>query len=346
MNDELQNPEPLEYTAEPRRLGMTADQRRALKARLAAIGKWSGRIALGLVILLILMIGFGTSSSDAEKMRLFADAVQRWQHNPDFRQVQIEYVEMGSDAMRSDIAFIPSKKVIMWLRSLPGLPEHLRVNDTSFSHYQDFTLGPLSAYMHLTGEQGVSETLKMLQYRAQSPHLTDDDIRAFLAEYKLHNPVVNDAGAIASVRSLINDVDAARKFQVTEKVGDHLKPHIAAVAKSLGYPTDIHQMNPAAQLEVWQMLDDQIHETDYELWRTKQVNDWLNGVWAQVYGTMYSGIIGPTLTIRDISRITGPLLLMAWVGLGLRKRRKESSESLTPTVPRLALQTGDDLPES
>lgn len=346
MNQETQNPEPLEYAAEPRRLGMTADQRRALKARLAAIAKWSGRITLGLVILLILMIGFGTSSSDAEKMRLFADAVQRWQHNPDFRQVQIEYVEMGSDAMRSDIAFIPSKKVIMWLRSLPGLPEHLRVNDTSFSHYQDFTLGPLSAYMHLTGEQGVSETLKMLQYRAQSPHLTDDDIRAFLAEYKLHNPVVNDAGAIASVRSLINDVDAARKFQVTEKVGDHLKPHIAAVAKSLGYPTDIHQMNPAAQLEVWQMLDDQIHETDYELWRTKQVNDWLNGVWAQVYGTMYSGIIGPTLTIRDISRVAGPLLLMAWVGLGLWKRRKESSESLTPTVPRLALQTGDDLPES
>jgi hypothetical protein len=343
MKHEPTKSQPLEYAdAEPRRFGMTASTRQALNTRLAAAGRWSGRIALGFVILLTLAVGFGTSASDAEKMRLFADAVDRWQHNPDFRQVQIEYVEMGSDAMRSDIAFVPSKKVIMWLRSLPGLPDHLKVNDTSFSHYEDFTYGPLSAYMHLTGEQGVSETLKMLQYRAQSPKLTDDDIRAFLAEYKLHNPVVNDAGAIASVRSLINDVDAARKFEVTSNVGDHLKPHIAAVAKSLGYPTDIHKMNPAAQLEVWQMLDDEIRQTDYELWRTKQVNDWLNGVWAQVYGTMYSGIIGPTLTIREISRVAGPLLLMGWVGVGLWKRRKEASEPLTPTVPRFALQGGSD----
>src|SRR6266550_5370301 len=106
-------------------------------------GIWSARVLLSLVILFALAIGFGTGGADAEKMRLFADAVDRWQHNPDFREVQVEYVEMGSDAMRTRACFINTTKGIMWLRSLSGLPEHLRVNDTSLAHYNDFTRGPL-----------------------------------------------------------------------------------------------------------------------------------------------------------------------------------------------------------
>jgi hypothetical protein len=311
--------------------------------RIKTIAIWTARVCLSLVILFALLMGFGTSASDAEKLRLFADAVERWQHNPDFRQVQIEYVEVGSDAMRSKLGFVDSKTVIMWLRSLPGLPDHLKVNDTSFAHYTNFTYGPLSAYMHLTAEQGLSETLKMLGYLGNKEQLNDDDIRRFLGEFKLHNPVASDAGAIESVHSLINDVDAGRKFQIDTNLSARIIPHIAAVAHRLGYPTEIRQMDPWAQREVWQMLDDEIRQSDYELWRTKQVNDWLNGVWAQVYGTMYSGLIGPTLTLREVCRVSGPVLLMAWVGVGLWKRRKVSAEAPEQIPPRLALEGPEDL---
>jgi len=318
--------------------------------RIESIAIWVGRVALSLVIISALLVGFGTSSTDAEKMRVFADAVERWQHNPDFRQVQIEYVELGNEAMRSKLAFVDSKTVIMWLRSLPGLPDHLKVNDTSFAHYTNFTRGPLSAYMHLTGEQGLTESLKMLSYLGSKETVTDEDIRRFLGEYKLHNPVASDAGAVASVRSLINDVDPARKFAIDTNVADRIRPHIATLAQQMGYPTEVSKMNPAAQFAIWQMLDDEIHDTDYELWRTKQVNDWLNGVWAQVYGTMYSGLIGPTLTIREAGRVVGPVLLMAWIGLGLwRHRRRElaSHAAATPAVqPRLAIEGGDDVAET
>ena len=116
----------------------------------------------------------------------------------------------------------------------------------------------------------------------------------------------------------------------------------------MGYPSDVAQMSPEAQLEVWEVLDDEIRNTDYELWRTKQVNDWLNGVWAQVYGTMYSGLIKPTMLLREVGRVAGPMLLMTWVGLGLWKRKKAGELTAQTAVvpPRLALEGGKDLSEA
>jgi hypothetical protein len=315
--------------------------------RTGAVLKWVGRGVLALMILLLTAVGFGTDAHEAAKMRQFSDAVDRWQTNPDFRRVQIEYVEMGSEAMRTRLAFVPGTKAVIFLRSLPGLPEHLRVNDTSYAHYTNFTLGPLSAYMHLTREQGLADTLKMLKGLGTKEALTDDDIRDFLRQYKLHYPVVSDAGAVASVRSLLNDVDGGRTLAVQDGVSERLMPHIAEVAKGLGYPTDLKEMTPDAQLEVWHMLDTQVRETDYELWRTKQVNDWLNGVWAQVYGTMYSGLINPTLTLREFGRVAGPIMLMAWLGVVAWRWRKEMVEEGTGASvgPKLALEGGEGLGE-
>jgi hypothetical protein len=316
-----------------------------VKKRLKSVGVWTARVVAALVIIVALLVGFGTPASDAEKMRKFAQAVDQWQTNPDFRKVQVEYAEMGSDAMRSKVAFFPSKKMVMWLRSLPGLPPHLKVNDTSFVHYENFTRGPLSAYMHLTTEQGLTDTLNMLMYLGAKPDLNDDDIRNFLKSYKLHNPVVSDAGAVMSVRSLINDVNAGTKFPVSGNVADKLKAHIATIAGQMNYPTDIREMTPEQQNKVWAALDGEVKETDYELWRTKQVNDWLNGVWAQVYGTMYSGAIYPLLKIRAASQVAGPVMLAGWIGIGLWRRRREagsSVEGVHVAEPRLALEGGDD----
>ncbi len=286
------------------------------------ISLWGFRVLLALVILFGLAVGFGTSASDAEKMKLFADSADRWQTNPDFRNVQIEYSEQGSDAMRTKVAFIDTTKDIIWLRSLPGIPDEDKINDTSYAHYKDFTAGPLSAYMHLTGEQGLANTVGTIKYLGSKEPLTDDDIRGFLNGYKLPRLVASDEGAVKSVRSLLNDIDASRKLQIETNVAPLLTPHISMIAKNLGYPTDMNQMSPAEQRVVWQKLDGEIRETDYELWRTKQVNDWLNGVWAQVYGTMYSGLINPVLKLRQTGRVAGPMLLMAWVGFGLWKRKR------------------------
>jgi hypothetical protein len=308
-------------------------------------GVWTGRAALAVAIGFLLAVGFGTSSTDAARMRQFSDAVERWQHNPDFRQIGVEYVEMGSDAMRTDVCFVDSTRVVLALRSIPGLSKDWAINDTSLAHYTHFRQGPLSAYMHLTREQGLADTLQMLQYIGSKSDLSDQDVRDFLKQYKLYYPVASDAGAVASVRSLINDVDPGRTLEVRDGVADRLMPHIAAVAKSLGYPEDLKAMTPDAQLEVWHMLDAQVRETDYELWRTKQVNDWLNGVWAQVYGAMYSCAINPTLTLREFGRAGGPILIMAWVGVGLwRKRREAEEEAGAGAVgPRLALEGGEEM---
>jgi hypothetical protein len=334
---------PLDYSRPVPRRRLPPGFVPGVKRWAGAIGKWGARCSLVLVIMFLLAVGFGTDAHEAAKMRQFADSVERWQTNPEFRRVQIEYVEMGSDAMRSRLAFVPGTKAVIFLRSLPGLPEHLRVNDTSYAHYTNFTRGPLSAYMHLTREQGLGDTLKMLKALGSKDAPTDDDVREFLRQYKLHYPVVTDAGAVASVRALLNDVDAGRSFAVQDGVAERLVPHIAEVAKGLGYPTDVKEMTPDAQLEVWHMLDAQIRDTDYELWRTKQVNDWLNGVWAQVYGTMYSGLINPVLTLREFGRFGGPIMLMSWIGVvGWRRwREKLEEEGAAGVGPRLALEGGE-----
>lgn len=325
-------PSPIDYATPSRRkfpfLSSTAIGR--IKWLSLLISRSMLRVLLVLIIFAGFMLGFGTNASDAEKMRVFSDSVDRWQTNPDFRKAQIQYAEQGSEAMRTKVAFVDTTKDIMWLRSLPFLPDHLKVNDTSLAHYSDFTRGPLSAYMHLTGEQGLSDTLKMLGDLGSKEKVTDEDIRQFLHSYKLHNPVVDDAGAIKSVRSLMNDVDPGRKFEVTADVGQKLQSHIAVIAGHYGFPADPKHMNPAEQLKVWQNLDSQVHETEYELWRTKQVNDWLNGVWAQVYGTMYSGLINPVLLMREIGRIAGPMVLMAWIGLAIWKRKRASELNAPP----------------
>ena len=192
--------------------------------------------------------------------------------------------------------------------------------------------------MHLTGEQNLTDTVKMLKDLGGKPDMNDNDIVEFLHQYKLHYPVVSDSGAIASVRSLVQEVDPGRGFAIVEGVSEKFKPHIKHAAQELGYPTDLLEMTPSQQKDVWQMLDTEIKESDYELWRTKQVNDWLNGVWAQVYGTMYSGLINPILLIRDICRVAGPTLLLAWIGVGVLSRRRHRSVAAVPVTEPMPIE--------
>jgi hypothetical protein len=41
------------------------------------------------------------------------------------------------------------------------------------------------------------------------------------------------------------------------------------------------------QIEVLEKLDDAVRRDDPQLWRSKQVSDFLGGIWAQGYGQIY-----------------------------------------------------------
>src|SRR5439155_14486252 len=137
---------------------------------------------------------------------------------------------------------------------LPGLPSSLALSPTSASHYRDFTEGEFSAYLHLAGEQGTGDGVAMLENLVKNGEPTDDEIRAFLRSFKLPYPISTDAGAVASVRALLSDTNPRRPFAV--------RGPISALIPRM---SDLRQ------------LDDHLRSSDPELWRTKQVSDFLAG---------------------------------------------------------------------
>jgi len=71
------------------------------------------------------------------------------------------------------------------------------------------------------------------------------------------------------------------------------------------------QMTPEQQITLLLRLDDYVKQHDYELWRTKQLNDFAGGVWAQVYAPHYHLIIGPALAVRQVGTC-GLILMLLW----------------------------------
>ncbi len=274
-------------------------------------------VALTGIMALSLAVGFGIFPGDLARLRNFADAVGRWQHEPDFRQVQAEYVELGHRAMTVHVSGIPAAKLVMALRSVPGLPDDLRVNPTSARHYQAFTRGPLSAYLHLAREQGTAYAVAMLEDLARHQPLGDEDCRAFLKSFKLPWPVATDAGAIASLRGLMRDTDASKPFAIRTNPTDLLRAHVIDLARRRHLPAELEQMTAVTQDALWHAFDEDLHERDPELWRTKQLNDFLAGIWAQSYGQVYVDLINGVLLARRIGQIVVAMIIVGLVGSAL-----------------------------
>jgi hypothetical protein len=127
-------------------------------------------------------------------------------------------------------------------------------------------------------------------------------------------PVATDSGAIESSVSLLRDTRASRAFQIRSNIGDLLRPHIAAIARQLGFPGDPGEMTPAEQRAVLDRLDGYVRRHDPKLWRTKQVSDYAGGIWAQVFGPPYNMILKPVLLIHDISRVVFLAVLILLTG--------------------------------
>jgi hypothetical protein len=281
---------------------------------------------LAITLVVSAALGFGISGRDVQRLRAFGDAVRRWQSNPDFREVQREYVALGVDGMRGRWLAVPAERIVMGFRSLPGLPIYLSVNESSAAHYRAFSTGEMSAYLHLTSEQGVAAALEMIEDLGRREAVTDADIVAFLNGFKLPVPVVTDAGAIAGVRRLLADTQhPPHVFTIRGEVAEQLRRHVGA---------NVDRMTRAEQAAAMKAFDATVRAADPQLWRTKQVSDFLGGIWAQGYGPIYLHGIEWLMRIRTAARVVLVIAVLLTAWLVLRSRR--------PGLAGLAVSDFDD----
>ena len=294
--------------------------------------RWAVLSLYAATLLLLAAIGFGISPSDANRLSAFVRSVDRSRANPEFRQVGNEYVRTGSAAMQTAVLGIPARIVIHTLRRIPGLPERLAATDRLALHYEHFSQGPLSAYLHLAAQQGVQTTTGMIQTMWSGPAISDDDIRTFLQSFDVWPAVVTDHGALASTRKLLADMGTTPTFSIIRPIDQLVRPYIDAMATEKGWPTEIERLTVAQQHAILDQLDNTIRQADFELWRTKQVNDFLNGIWGQTFGRSYGSFARGVLTARRVCQV-GCLAALA-MGIVLWRRRRTAP--VTPPHPRPA----------
>jgi hypothetical protein len=261
---------------------------------------WRGLIVAGAAaICLCGAVSFGLTRADAATLRDFDAAVARWQHDPDFRAVTREYVILGVRAMQVHLCGVPARIVILKFRSLPGLPASLAVNPTSESHYRDFSRGELSAYLHLCDEQGVENAVPMIEnLLAQPAPPTDAQLADFLRCFKMPVPIATDAGAVRSVRAVLDDIRASTPLAIHARVGQPIARYTARMTgRDANHLAFDEQHRAMAQLDGW------LRSEDPQLWRTKQVSDLLAGIWAQGYGQIYCDGIEWLFRIQRYARV-------------------------------------------
>jgi hypothetical protein len=312
--------------------------------------KWMGRLVGGIVVLTLLFCALGTFGIPAHEQTVFlafGEASDRWQVNPEFRTAALEYCIKGSAATRAHLLGMPVGQIVMFARSLPGIPKEYAVNPTSQNHYDDFSRGPLSGYLHLSDEQEVAPMIGVMDAqttRAAAAHrqqldLSPQAMGLLLSERHMDRPVVNDSGAQESTANLFRDLDLfsngqCHPFQVRgvpdesskSSIVPLLAVHVRAIAAELHVPGDPKQMDPQQQQWVLDRLDSYVHSHDPELWRTKQLNDYFSGIWAQVYGPDYNNmLIDPMMKFHKWSSVVLIVLLtLIAIFMARRVRRKEN----------------------
>jgi hypothetical protein len=304
------------------------------------------RAAFAVLVLISVLFGYGVPGRDRATLEAFTDAVDRWQVHPEFRALAAEYSVRGSEALRTRPLLVPADRLIIVARSCPLLPERYGLSPTCRLHYENFSRGPLSAYLHLADEQGVRDVVSMVEELGRrcreraddGPGLPDEaDLREFLAAFKMDAPVVMDAGALQSVAALVADTDAAsRRFQYRAAIGAALVPHVQALARDMGFPADVRRMTVVQQRAVLDRLDAYVRRRDPELWRTKQVSDFCAGIWAHVFGRSYNLLLKPILALHALGRAAVWALLL-WAAVAwLRGRQRSAAAGHAFSVERAA----------
>lgn len=261
----------------------------------------------------------GISGADESAMRAFEESARQWQTSPEFRWISTDYCIRGSRALRTLPFRVPGRSLVVAVRSLPFLPQRFAINSTSRAHYENFSKGPLSAYLHLCGEQSVPEFANVLESAGAGAEPARADLRRFLDSFHMDGPVCSDDGALESVATLLRDTEPRRPLTVRHNIGPLLVPHIRTIALQLDVPEEASAMSPEQQLAVLERLDAHVRRHDPELWRTKQLSDFCGGVWAQVFGTSYGLVIWPLIFLHRSGLV---LLVVLLVRAALRAGRR------------------------
>jgi hypothetical protein len=312
------------------------DRRKSFESWVRRMLLIATKAAFVVVLLLSLALGFGLTPGDQTRLSTFVDSVGQWQANTEFRQVASQYVTRGSDAMRSRPMGIRSADWIMWIRSLPVMPKEFAVNDTSRAHYENFSKGPLSAYLHLCtevellnadGKDGYLGEFEGKFGRSAQP--SNDEVRNWLKGLQWDYPVIYDDGAVQSLQAAIADIEPYKPLtKRVRHIDGLLKPHISAIANELSLPTgEVEKMSPSQQYAVLDRLDPYLRQNDRELWRTKQVSDVCGGIWGQVFSPPYLELLGPYLKLAVACRWLSLGLLLLLLLVNLRRMRALSRQS-------------------
>jgi hypothetical protein len=283
------------------------------------------------------LAGFGIDGEDAQALGEFCKGVERWQSEPDFRQVADEYVRLSHAAMNSTPFGIRATNLIMAIRSIPGLGPKYAVSPTSQAHYDDFSRGELSAYLHLCGEQTMDWAIRDLQGIAQRG-ADDADVKRFLDSWHMNRPVISDAGAIAGVKRLLVEIDPTA-IETKPHVAGELQSAATDLASRLGYSNDARRLMREQEHKVFERLDADIRVHNVALWRQKQISDLCCGIWAQTFGGDYVMVIAPTLAARKVGRIAGPVTITVLLLLGT-KRIANRKRQVSPTKSQTSTFTG------
>jgi hypothetical protein len=288
------------------------------------------------------MLDLSLSNRDLAAIRSFNESVGRWQTNPEFRAIAIDYSIRGSQAMSIHPAMLPAQRIIMAIRSVPGLPKEFAVNPTSELHYRNFTRGPLCAYLHLCAEQDLPDYILLVEKLGQKTEVTAADERAFLDGFKMDFGVTKDAGALASVGSLVRDTQPIRHFAVRQNINELLLPHIAALAQKLNVPANPRDMSINQQQAVLERLDEYVRARDPELWRTKQVSDFCGGVWAQVFGPPYLILLQPAVKVHAAAEYGLMLIAAILLARVLRSRKRPEAAGQEVGIDAPSTFAGDE----
>jgi hypothetical protein len=298
----------------------------------------SRRRRFGIATLMILLVslgsaGFGLSGPDYAALLAFSQAVERWQVNPEFRTAAKEYAVLGSNGLQARPLGIDAGAAMMRLRALPFVPKGFQVSRTSQAHYDNFSAGPLRAYLHLCSEQSLHDWIPVIEEFARKPARSMDDCQSWLASRQMDYPVVHDDGAARSFAMLLEETQAERNFVVRQNIQNELRPRIAELAKDLRFPPEPERMSFAQQSTLLDRLDGFLKQRDPELWRTKQVSDFCGGIWAQVYGPPYNVVIVPVTRGHMLCRHLFAGSLVVLLLIARRRLRQLAATVSRPCMP-------------
>jgi hypothetical protein len=271
--------------------------------------------------LLLGILGYGINGEDAGRLWVFTETVEGYAVGPEFRKVGMEYATVGSEGVKTTLLGMGAGKVLYHIRRLPVFSKRYAAKASLVSHYRHFAEGPLSAYLHLTGVQGVSDGVAMVEKMGRKGVVSDEQAKWFLGSFAVWPAISMDEKAVASVRGLVADVEG-KTFAIREPVEERLRRWIGVIAREHGWATAPAEMSVEQQLVVLKELDGRIKEADEELWRTKQVSDFLCGVWGSTFGRTYGKVVRMVLAVRATGRVAVPGLGVAMGVIVYRGRRR------------------------